>query len=85
MVATLTTPRPATALAPHRPGRMARVGRLAFGVMFAGGAAVHDAIVITGTETYRHFADRIHPVRQAGMAVVVHASRGVVRAAAGRL
>ena len=40
-----------------RPGRMARVGRLAFGVMFTGGAAIHVAIVITGTETYRHFAD----------------------------
>jgi hypothetical protein len=58
MVATLITSRPATALASqHLPRRVARVGRLAFGVMFAGGAAVHVAIVVTGTETYRHFAD----------------------------
>jgi hypothetical protein len=72
MVATLTTPRPATAGAGQRlPGRVARVGRLAFGVMFAGGAAVHVAIVVTGTETYRHFADTafIPFVRQAWLSV----------------
>jgi hypothetical protein len=58
MVTTLTTSRPAATLAPpHGPGRVARVGRLAFGVMFTGGAAIHVAIVVTGTETYRHFAD----------------------------
>jgi hypothetical protein len=57
-VTTQTPPRPAATLAPpHRPGRMARVGRLAFGVMFTGGAAIHVAIVVTGTETYQHFAD----------------------------
>jgi hypothetical protein len=57
-VTTQTPPRPAATLAPpHRPGRMARVGRLAFGVMFTGGAAIHAAIVVTGTETYQHFAD----------------------------
>jgi hypothetical protein len=53
-----TTPRPVTDLARrHLPGRVARGGRLAFGVLFAGGAAVHVAIVVTGTETYRRFAD----------------------------
>jgi hypothetical protein len=57
-VTTQTPPRPAATLAPpHRPGRMARVGRLAFGVMFTGGAAIHVAIVVTGTENYQHFAD----------------------------
>lgn len=72
MVATLTTPRPATALASqHLPRRVARVGRLAFGVMFTGGAAVHVAIVVTGTETYRHFADTafIPFVKQAWVSV----------------
>ena len=72
MVATLTTPRPATALvSQHLPRRVARVGRLAFGVMFAGGAAVHVAIVVTGTETYRHFADTafIPFVKQAWVSV----------------
>ena len=55
MVTTPTTSRPAAALAPpHRPGRVAR---LAFGAMFTGGAAIHVVIVLTGTETYRHFAD----------------------------
>ena len=58
MVTTPTTSRPAATLAPpHRPGRVARVGRLAFGAMFTGGAAIHVVIVLTGTETYRHFAD----------------------------
>jgi hypothetical protein len=72
MVTTQTTPRPATALASQRmPGRVARVGRLAFGVMFTGGAAIHVAIVITGTETYRHFADSafIPFVKQAWLSV----------------
>jgi hypothetical protein len=54
-VTTQTTSQPTATLAPwHRPGRVARVGRLAFGVIFTGGAAIHVAIVITGTETYRH-------------------------------
>ena len=69
---TQTTSRPAATLAPpHRPGRMARVGRLAFGVMFSGGAAIHVAIVISGTETYRHFADSafIPLVKQAWLSV----------------
>jgi hypothetical protein len=58
IVTTLTTSRPGATLAPpHGPGRVARVGRLAFGVMFTGGAAIHVAIVVTGTESYRHFAD----------------------------
>jgi hypothetical protein len=72
MVATQTTPRPATALASQRmPGRVASVGRLAFGVMFAGGSAIHVAIVVTGTETYRHFADTsfIPFVKQAWLSV----------------
>ena len=72
MVATQTTPRPATALASQRmPGRVASVGRLAFGVMFAGGSAIHVAIVVTGTETYRQFADTsfIPFVRQAWLSV----------------
>jgi hypothetical protein len=57
-VTTQTTPRPAATLAtPRRPGRVASVGRLAVGVMFAGGSAVHVVIVVTGTETYQHFAD----------------------------
>ena len=69
---TLTTSRPAATLAPpQRPGRMARVGRLVFGVMFTGGAAIHVAIVVTGTETYRHFADTafIPFVKQAWLSV----------------
>ena len=78
MVATQTTSRPAATLTPpHRPGRMARVGRLAFGVMFTGGAAIHVAIVITGTETYRHFADTtfIPLVKQAWLSVfMAHAA-----------
>src|SRR6266508_2881255 len=58
MVATQTTPRLATVLATrHSPGTMTRVCRLAFAVMFTGGAAIHVAIVVTGTETYRHVAD----------------------------
>ena len=72
MLATKTTPRPATAEVGQRlPGRVARVGRLAFGVMFTGGAAVHVAIVVTGTETYRHFADTafIPFVKQAWLSV----------------
>ena len=72
MVATETTPRPATAGVGQRlPGRVARVGRLAFGVMFAGGAAVHVAIVMTGTETNRQFADTafIPFVKQAWLSV----------------
>jgi hypothetical protein len=72
MVATQTTPRPAPALtSQHLPGRVASVGRLAFGVMFAGGSAVHVAIVVTGTETYRHFADTafIPFVKQAWLSV----------------
>ena len=72
MVATLTTSRPAAALASqHLPRRVARLGRLALGVMFAGGAAVHVAIVVTGTETYRHFADTafIPFVKQAWLSV----------------
>jgi hypothetical protein len=71
-VTTQTTPRPAATLAtPRRPGRVASVGRLAFGVMFAGGSAVHVAIVVTGTETYRHFADTafIPFVKQAWLSV----------------
>lgn len=72
MVTTQTTPRPATALGTqHQPGGLAGVGRRAFGVMFAGGAAVHVAIVVTGTETYRHFADTafIPFVKQAWLSV----------------
>ena len=72
MVATQTTSRPAATLAtPHLPGRMASVGRLAFGVMFTGGAAIHVAIVVTGTETYRQFADTafLPFVRQAWLSV----------------
>ena len=72
MVTTQTTSRPAATLTPpHRPGRVARVGRLAFGVMFTGGAAIHVAIVVTGTETYRHFADTafIPFVKQAWLSV----------------
>ena len=72
MVATLTTSRPAATLAPpHRPGRVARLGRLVFGGMFTGGAAIHLAIVISGTETYRHFADTafIPFVKQAWLSV----------------
>jgi hypothetical protein len=58
MTATQTTRRPATArVTRHVPGRVAGVGRVAFGVMFTGSAAVHVAIVVTGTETYRQFAD----------------------------
>jgi hypothetical protein len=71
-VTTQTTSRPAATLAtPHRPGRMASVGRLAFGAMFAGGSAVHVAIVVTGTETYRHFADTafVPFVKQAWLSV----------------
>jgi hypothetical protein len=39
--------------------------------MFTGGAAIHVAIVITGTETYRHFADTafIPLVEQAWLSV----------------
>ena len=69
-----TTSRPAATLAtPHRPGRMAMVGRVAFGAMFAGGSAVHVAIVVTGTETYRHFADTapVPFVKQAWLSVFV--------------
>jgi hypothetical protein len=71
MVTTQTTSWPVTLAPPHRPGRMARVGRLAFGVMFTGGAAIHVAIVIIGTETYRHFADTafIPFVKQAWLSV----------------
>ena len=72
MVTTKTTSRPATTLAPpHRHGRVARVGRMSFGAMFAGGAAVHFAIVVTGTETYRQFADTafIPFVKQAWLSV----------------
>jgi hypothetical protein len=74
MVTTQTTSGPvATLTLPHRPGRMARVGRLAFGVMFTGGAAIHVAIVITGTDTYRYFADTafIPFVKQAWLSVFV--------------
>ena len=74
MVATRTTPQPATALATqHLPGRVACVGRVVFGVMFAGGSAVHVAIVVTGTETYRHFADTafIPFVKQAWLSVLM--------------
>ena len=87
MVATQTTSRPAATLAtPHLPGRMASVGRLAFGVMFTGGAAIHVAIVVTGTETYRQFADTafIPFVKQAWLSVFMPPG-GVVWAAAGRL
>jgi hypothetical protein len=72
MVTTQTTSRPAATLAtPHRPGRVASVGRLAFGAMFTGGAAVHLVIVVTGTETYRHVADTafIPFVKQAWVSV----------------
>ena len=72
MVTTQTTSRPAVTLATqHRPGMLAGVGRLAVGVMFTGGAVVHLAIVVTGTETYRHFADTafIPFVRQAWVSV----------------
>jgi hypothetical protein len=72
MVVTQPTLRPATTLATrHLPGRVARVGRLAVGVMFAGGSAVHLAIVVTGTETYRQFADTafLPFVRQAWLSV----------------
>jgi hypothetical protein len=78
MVATQTTPRPATPLAAqHTRGRVAHVGRLAFGVIFAGGAAIHVAILVTGTETYRHFADPafIPFVKQAWLSVfMAHAA-----------
>ena len=72
MVATQTTPRPATALVTQPlPGRVARAGRLAVGAMFAGGSVVHVAIVVTGTETYRHFVDTafILFVKQAWLSV----------------
>ena len=72
MVATQTTPRLATVLATrHSPGTMTRVCRLAFAVMFTGGAAIHVAIVVTGTETYRHVADTafIPFVKQAWLSV----------------
>jgi len=72
MVTTQTTSRPAATLAPpHRPGWVARMGRLVFGVMFTGGAAIHVAIVLTGTEAYRHFADTafIPFVKQAWLSV----------------
>ena len=72
MVATQTTSRPAATLAPsHRPGRVAGVGRVVVGVMFTGGAVIHVAIVVTGTETYRHFADTafIPFVKQAWLSV----------------
>jgi hypothetical protein len=71
MVATQITPRPATTLARRSPGRAASVGRLAFGLLFAGGSAVHVAIVVTGPETYRHFADTafIPLVKQAWLTV----------------
>jgi hypothetical protein len=49
-----TPPRPGTTMARRTPGRAASVGRLAFGFLFAGGSAVHVAIVVTGTGTYRH-------------------------------
>jgi hypothetical protein len=72
MVTTQTTSRPAAALATQRrPGRVAGVGRLAVGVMFTGGAVVHVAIVVTGTATYRQFADAafIPFVKQAWVSV----------------
>lgn len=72
MVTTQTRSRPAATLAPpHRPGRVARVGRLAFGVMFTGGAAIHVAIVVTVTETYWHLADTafIPSVKQAWLSI----------------
>lgn len=71
-MSTQTTSRPAATLAPpHRPGRVARVGRLVLGVMFTGGAAVHVAIVVSGTEAYRHFADTVFIsfVKQAWLSV----------------
>ena len=72
MGAIRTTSRPATALAAkHAPGRVAAVARLAFGGLFTGGSLVHIAIVVTGTETYRHFADTafILFVKQAWLSV----------------
>ena len=72
MVTTQTRSLSAATLAPpHRPGRMTRVGRVVVGVMFTGGAAIHVAIVVTGTETYRHFADTafIPFIKQAWLAV----------------
>lgn len=70
--ATQTTSRPATArVAEHAPGRVATVARLAFGGLFTGGSLVHVAIVVTGTEAYRHFADTayIPVVKQAWLSV----------------
>ena len=49
---------------------MARVGRLAFGAMFTGGAAIHVAIVITGTDTTGTSPTPRSPARHAGVAVV---------------
>ena len=72
MVTTQTRSLSAATLAPpHRPGRMTRVGRVVVGVMFTGGAAIHVAIVVTGTETYRHFADTafIPFIKQAWLSV----------------
>jgi hypothetical protein len=55
----------------HAPGKLPRAGRLAVGIMFTGGCAIHIAIVVTGTETYRHFADTafIPFVKQAWLSI----------------
>ena len=78
MGAIRTTSRPATALAAkHAPGRVAAVARLAFGGLFTGGSLVHVAIVVTGTETYRHFANTafLPVVKQAWLSVfMAHAA-----------
>jgi hypothetical protein len=72
MVAAQTTPGPLPArVTEHAPGRVATVARLAFGGLFTGGSLVHVAIVVTGTETYRHFADTVFipVVKQAWLSV----------------
>ena len=66
-----TLTRPGTTMARRTPGRAASLGRLGFGLLFAAGAAVHVAIVMTGTETYRHFTNTafIPLVKQAWLTV----------------
>jgi hypothetical protein len=48
---------PLAAVVVGRLGVLCVAEAVAFAVMFTGGAAIHVAIVVNGTETYRHFAD----------------------------